>query len=113
MELRGYKEIQTVAELAVRNVNMPRNVAKSSWKHTARRRLFLMLLIEVWELFKALWAYFWARDDYQQLFADFYDLPEYVRALEEAKDKMLKARDAVKHEAGDCVAFLAFIVDRL
>lgn len=113
MEMRGEIAISRVAEQAIRNVNLPRNVAKSTWKHISKRRLFVMLLVEVWELFKALHAYHKACWMLNDLNDDFAGLAEYEKALAIAREEVEAARDAIRYEAGDCVAFVAFIVDKL
>ena len=104
---RGLGAVERVAEQAVHNINLPRNFEKGSWKHISKRRLFVMLLVEVWELFKALYELHKAKNKYNcSLEHDFKD-------RELAYEEMEAARDMVKYEAGDCVAFVAFIVDRL
>lgn len=98
---RGASEIRRVAELALLKVNLPENVAKSSWRNMTRSRLFWLLVVEVWELGRALWV-----------------LHRLRRRLgwgvtPHEADVLAAARLNVQHEAGDVVAFCAFLVDRI
>lgn len=95
---RGAKEIRRVAELALFKVNLPENVAKASWKDMSKVRLFWLLIVEVGELARALWILHRVRRKLGWLTAD------NVEELEAAKRN-------VQHEAGDVVAFCAFLVD--
>lgn len=97
---RGAAEIRRVAELALFKVNLPENVAKESWKRMSRSRLFWLLLIEVWELGVALWRLHVLRRRVGR-----YMTPDEAEAIE-------AVRRNVQHEAGDVVAFCAFLVDR-
>ena len=100
---RGTNEIRRVAELALFKVNLPENVAKSTWRNMTRRRLFWLLVVEVWELGCALKTLHFAR-------LRWYESHCTDPALHE---ELLRARRNAQHEAGDVVAFCAFLVDRV
>lgn len=106
---RAANEIQQLADLAIARANDPRNVRKGEWPHS-RRKLFWLLLVEVGELFGALvvlWLARWRHDRYRV---------QYVSgspSITQARREYEKARSHVEHEAGDCAAFLAFLVSRI
>lgn len=104
---RGLREINHVAALAIRNVNRPGNAAKGCWRELSRRRLFWLLVVEVWELGDAMWSLYCLRRRYDRTPQWEDDAREWLRIELEA------ARHHVKHEIGDCVAFLAFLGDRV
>lgn len=113
MTPRAHDAINTLALTAIQNANLDRNRAKGDWKHMRASRLFLLLLIEVWELGQALFRLWDVRKDYEWLLARRgYDCVEYHLAVEEARAEVRAAREAVRHEAGDCCCFLAFLVDK-
>lgn len=98
---RGAKEIRRVAELALFKVNLPENAAKQSWRAMTRRRLFWLLIVEVWELGLAMWTLYRLRRRLGHGVT-----PDEAEAI-------AVARRNVQHEAGDVVAFCAFLVDRV
>lgn len=102
---RGAKEIRRVAELALFKVNLPENVAKGSWRNMTRRRLFWLLMVEVWELGWALCALYFLRNRWE-------NAPYYSSERSELFERVLVAKRNAQNEAGDVVAFCAFIVDR-
>lgn len=113
---RAAQTVQILADQAIANTNQPRNAAKGDWCALSRRRIFWLFLVEVGELFNALrrlWAlqreYRYAVD--HEGYAT--DWLLWHMHVEDLKESMQIARGHVKHEAGDCVAFLAFLVDRL
>lgn len=105
--MRGTEAIRRLAQQAIANVNLPRNAAKGCWRGMSRGRLFWLLLVEVWELAGALLKLYYLRCDYERI-----PQWEYV-AREHHAGRIQEARLHVKGEAGDCAAFLAFLMDRV
>lgn len=114
--MRGADAVQRVADRAVENMNLPRNAVKGNWLDVSARRLFALLLAEVWELGVALWQMYLLRDKLRQTIRSERYAPDRITYLAE-RDRLRgaveKARLHVKHEAGDCVSFLAMIADRI
>lgn len=109
--MRAFKAVSRVASQAVLNANLPRNVVKGEWRCMRRRRLYWLFLVEVFELTRALVHLLRAQREYAltqpHLTDDIYGR-SHGAALQHA---IQKARLHVEHEAGDCVAFLAFLLD--
>lgn len=115
--MRGARAIRRVADRAVLNANQPRNVDKGDWHDMSRKRLCWLLVVEAWELVRAVWVAYCALRDYgsyMEMCGNRYDgLPEYHQAAEQLWARVKETRRHVEHEAGDCVAFAAFIADRV
>lgn len=114
--MRGAEAVQRVADRAVENMNLPRNAAKGGWQDISARRLFALLLAEVWELGAALWRLYLLRDQLRQTLRSehlAWDRASYLAERDRLREAIEKARQHVRHEAGDCVSFLAMIADRI
>lgn len=113
--IRAAEEITLVCNVAIDRANDPRNIGKGPWS-TNRGHLFWLLLLEVWELGWALLALWRAERQYHRncnAGSGTKDRELYWKRGTELYRGVEKARQHVRHEAGDCVAFLAFILDRL
>lgn len=80
------------------------------------RRLFWLLLVEVRELAGALRRLYLLRDKLRQTVRSerlAWDRCAYLADRDRLRAEIEKARQAVKHEAGDVVAFAAMIFDRI
>jgi hypothetical protein len=114
--MRGSEAVQAVAGQAVENMNLPRNAVKGGWEGLTLRRLFWFLLAEVRELAGALWRLSRLRSELHQLEREerlAWDRCAYLADRDRLRAEIEKARQAVKHEAGDVVAFAAMIFDRI
>lgn len=106
--MRGDRPIRIVADQAIRNVNLPRNAVKPHWCEYSTRRLFWLLLVEVWEFAHAVRAYQRAAKEYRVLRRCYTPLE-----AADVVERLRCSRADVIHEAGDCVAFVGFIVDNV
>lgn len=114
--MRGSEAVRAVAGQAVENMNLPRNAVKGGWEGLTPRRLFWLLLVEVRELAGALWRLYLLRDKLRQTVRSerrAWDRCAYRADRDRLRAEIEKARQAVKHEAGDVVAFAAMIFDRI
>lgn len=111
MKARGAEAVHRVADQAVRNMNMPRNASKGGWAAVSRRRLFIMLLAEVWELGAALWKLSRLRAELRRNERAGLRCVGRLADRDRLRDTTRKACQAVRHEAGDVVAFVAMLVD--
>lgn len=110
--MRALQAIDDLRGMALQRVNDPRNVAKGEWP-PRKRRLFVLLLGELWELFLALVALARAEREYRRVLAREPDILDFSRDPHHGiRHRIKEARSHVYHEAGDCCAYLAFIVDR-
>lgn len=111
---RGKLEVQAIADQAIKNLNLPRNTRKGKWGSTSRVKLFSLFLVECGELLTALLRLYRLEKRHEQhLQRESEMFPEtfvYIRDLR--LSQIQKARQHAKHEAGDCVAYLAMLIDR-
>lgn len=114
--MRGAEAVQRVADQAVKNMNLPRNAVKGGWRGVTARRLFALLLAELAELGAALWRLSRLRAELRrhERAADLaFDRCAWLAERDRLREAVEKARQHVRHEAGDCVGFLAMIADRI
>lgn len=115
--MRGSEAVRAVAGQAVENMNLPRNAVKGGWEGLTFRRLFWLLLVEVRELAGALWRLSRLRAELRRHeragASGWLDRIAYLAERDQLREEIEKARRAVKHEAGDVVAFAAMISDRI
>lgn len=109
--MRGQAAVQKLADQAIANMNLTRNKVKGDWSVMSTRKLTWLFLREVWELWQALGTYKRARKAFHYILVHRSpgDCVNYI----EAKAEVEQAANEVKHEAGDCMAFLSMIVERM
>lgn len=106
--MRATNEIQFLYIQAVANANLPKNASKGDWKADSVKRLFWLLLVEIWELLCALVVWCWYEERYQRCIRMGWNYSERL-----LRTRVRRARGRVTEEAADCVCFLAFIVDKV
>lgn len=114
--MRAATEITRLADQAIRNANLSRNAAKGHWGDIPTPRLWWLFAVELWELVRAVWMLAAARRRYRRAWRTSRRLVspyEWSEMSADMRTEIAKARAHVMYEAGDCVCFLAFIVDRV
>lgn len=115
--MRGAHAVQAVADKAVHNMNLPRNAVKGGWRSIPARRLFALLLAEVWELGASLWRLSRLRAELRRHDLAgpgvWFDQIAFLAWRDTILARIEKARQHAKHETGDVVAFVAMLDDRI